>query len=112
MEDSEVVDQPETSQEEEPSENASPDKSSRSKLLKLPLARVKSIMKSDPDCQLISQDAIFLVTKASELFIELLAKETVNVTNQSKRKTVMKRDLEKVVETAANLCFLDGMLDS
>lgn len=32
---------------------------------RLPLARVKKIMKSDPDLQLASQDAVFLIAKAT-----------------------------------------------
>lgn len=33
--------------------------------LKFPLTRVKKIMKADPDLQLASQDAVFLITKAT-----------------------------------------------
>lgn len=37
----------------------------RNKLCRLPLARVKHIMKMDPECSIISQDAVVLVTKAT-----------------------------------------------
>lgn len=37
----------------------------RQKLLRLPLARIKTMMKKDPDCGILSQDAVFLVTKAT-----------------------------------------------
>lgn len=37
----------------------------RQKFLRLPLARIKTMMKKDPDCGLLSQDAVFLVTKAT-----------------------------------------------
>lgn len=33
--------------------------------VRLPLARVKNIIKTDPDCGMVSQDAVFLVTKAT-----------------------------------------------
>lgn len=36
---------------------------------RLPLARVKRIMKADPDLHLASQDAVFLVTKATVIDI-------------------------------------------
>lgn len=39
--------------------------SDRKKLLDLPLSKVKSIMKLDPDCHLISKDALFITTKAT-----------------------------------------------
>ena len=35
----------------------------RSGGLQLPLARVRNIMKSDPDITLASQEAVFLITK-------------------------------------------------
>lgn len=37
----------------------------RPRNFRLPLARVKTIMKMDPDCHLISQDACIIVTKAT-----------------------------------------------
>lgn len=37
----------------------------KTKFVRLPLARVKHIMKMDPDCNLISQDALFLITKST-----------------------------------------------
>jgi DNA polymerase epsilon subunit 4 len=35
------------------------------KILKLPLSRVKHIMKMDPDVHLASQEAVFLITKST-----------------------------------------------
>lgn len=35
------------------------------KLLKLPLARIKHIVKMDPDVQNVSQEAVFLIGKAT-----------------------------------------------
>lgn len=35
------------------------------KLTKLPLARIKNIMKMDPDLNLTSQEAVFLIAKAT-----------------------------------------------
>lgn len=37
----------------------------KQRLIRLPLSRIKTIMKMDPDCALISQDSAFLVTKAT-----------------------------------------------
>ena len=46
----------------------------RSKDVLLPLARVKTIMKSSPDVENIGQESLFLITKATELFIMYLTK--------------------------------------
>ncbi|KAJ8961045.1 hypothetical protein NQ314_005974 [Rhamnusium bicolor] len=83
----------------------------RHKFVRLPLARVKAMMKKDPTCALISQDAVFLVTKATEMFIEYLAKESGKHLGASKRKTVMKRDIDCAIESSSHLCFLDGALE-
>ncbi|CAB4022154.1 chromatin accessibility complex 1 [Paramuricea clavata] len=45
------------------------------KLVSLPLARIKTIMKSSPDMSHAGQESIFMVAKATELFVEYLAKE-------------------------------------
>ena len=39
---------------------------------RLPLARVKKIMKADPDLQLTSQDAVFVIAKATVIIIEVI----------------------------------------
>ncbi|XP_020619391.1 chromatin accessibility complex protein 1-like isoform X2 [Orbicella faveolata] len=43
------------------------------KLTQLPVARIKTIMKSSPDLPSFSQDSVFLITKATELFVDYLA---------------------------------------
>lgn len=56
----------------EPMENEANDETNtkespneKQRLIRLPLSRIKTIMKLDPDCVLISQDSAFLVTKAT-----------------------------------------------
>ena len=46
------------------------------KLTKFPLGRVKHIMKMDPDLTMASQESVFLVTKALEMFVESLARSS------------------------------------
>lgn len=38
--------------------------------LRLPISRIKKIMKADPDLNLASQDAVFIVTKATVGWVE------------------------------------------
>ncbi|GLV44451.1 DNA polymerase epsilon subunit 4 [Carabus blaptoides fortunei] len=87
------------------------DKANNDKLTRFPLARIKTLMKMDPDLNLASQEAVFLVARATELFLKNLAKETYVYTTKAKRKTVQKRDLDAVIETIDTLCFLEGALD-
>lgn len=41
------------------------------KLLRLPISRIKKLMKTDPDVCLASREAVFLITKATVLSILL-----------------------------------------
>ncbi|KAF7285858.1 hypothetical protein GWI33_009535 [Rhynchophorus ferrugineus] len=81
------------------------------KYVRLPFSKIKQIMKMDPDCALVQQDAAFLVTKATEMFIEFLTKETYKQLMGNKRKTLTKRDVDATIEVIPQLCFLDGALE-
>ena len=81
------------------------------KLMKLPLSRIKSIMKSDPDVTLASQEAVITIAKATELFIWELSKDAVHSTLQSKRKTLQRKDLDSILDTRDRYLFLEGTLD-
>ncbi|XP_011867457.1 PREDICTED: DNA polymerase epsilon subunit 4 isoform X1 [Vollenhovia emeryi] len=87
------------------------DEEQREKLIRLPLGRIKTIIKMDPEVNLINQEAAFLVTKSVEFFIESLAKEAYKYTAQAKKKTVQKRDVENAIDNVDALVFLEGMLD-
>ena len=78
----------------------------------LPLARVKLIIKTDPDTTLASQEAVLLVTKATELFISHLARQAHQFTLQGKRKTLQRRDIDACLPLRDELFFLEGALDT
>ncbi|XP_026739679.1 DNA polymerase epsilon subunit 4 [Trichoplusia ni] len=78
---------------------------------RLPIARIKNIMKMDPDVSVVSGDAVFLVTKATELFLETIAKETYAYTSSNKRKIIAKKDLDLIINKVDCLCFLEGAMD-
>uniref|UniRef100_A0A336KFY0 CSON008407 protein n=1 Tax=Culicoides sonorensis TaxID=179676 RepID=A0A336KFY0_CULSO len=80
------------------------------KLINLPMGRIKNIMKLDPDVNLMSSEAIFVVTKATELFIESLAKECI-AHKDPKKKTIQKRDVDQVFSSADALKFLEGAMN-
>ncbi|EGI64723.1 PREDICTED: DNA polymerase epsilon subunit 4 [Acromyrmex echinatior] len=87
------------------------DEEQREKLIRLPLGRIKTIIKMDPEVCLVNQEATFLVAKSVEFFIESLAKEAYKYTVQAKKKTVQKRDVENAIDNVDALVFLEGMLD-
>uniref|UniRef100_A0A182REM2 Transcription factor CBF/NF-Y/archaeal histone domain-containing protein n=1 Tax=Anopheles funestus TaxID=62324 RepID=A0A182REM2_ANOFN len=74
-------------------------------------ARIKQIMKLDPDVKIVSAEAIFLVTKAAELFLQTLAKDTSSHTVASKKKTMSKRDVDLAINNVDALMFLEGMMN-
>lgn len=82
------------------------------KLVRFPITRIKHLVKMDPDVNLCSHDALFLITKATELFVECLSKEAYAYTSQVQKKTVQKRDVEQSIEAVDALAFLEGILDS
>ncbi|OQR75672.1 DNA polymerase epsilon subunit 4-like [Tropilaelaps mercedesae] len=95
----------------EGSAEVEPQDKSNEKLLKLPLAKIRTIMKLDPDLNGASQEAVFLVAKATELFIDALAKETCNFTQQNKKKMLQKKDVESAVDSVEAFSFLEGCLE-
>ncbi|XP_072294568.1 DNA polymerase epsilon subunit 4 [Eucyclogobius newberryi] len=85
--------------------------SSHSRLSKLPLARIKALMKTDPDVSLASQESVFIIAKATELFVEMIAKDAMVYAQQGKRKTLQRKDLDNAIEAIDEFAFLEGTLD-
>lgn len=66
-------------------------------------------MKLDPECSIIPSESVFLVTKATELFIQSLAKESYVQTAAADRKTISMRDVEVAIDSVDALMFLEGV---
>ncbi|KAJ0032434.1 hypothetical protein NQD34_002515 [Periophthalmus magnuspinnatus] len=84
---------------------------SNNRLSKLPLARIKALMKTDPDVSLASQESVFVIAKATELFVEMIAKDAMVYAQQRKRKTLQRKDLDNAIEAIDEFAFLEGTLD-
>ncbi|XP_030322509.1 DNA polymerase epsilon subunit 4-like [Calypte anna] len=82
-----------------------------SRLARLPLARVKALVKADPDVTLASQEAVFVLARATELFVETIAKDAYVYAQQGKRKTLQRKDLDNAIEAIDEFAFLEGTLD-
>lgn len=70
----------------------------------IPPSRIRTIMKSTEDAANISQDAIFLVTKATEMFINELTEKSFD--KGKKGNTLKYEDLAEYVNNENNLEFL------
>lgn len=84
---------------------------SAARLAKLPLTRVKALVKADPDVSLASQEAVFVLARAAELFVETIAKDAFVYAQQGKRKTLQRKDLDNAIEAMDEFAFLEGTLD-
>ncbi|XP_041862397.1 DNA polymerase epsilon subunit 4 [Melanotaenia boesemani] len=84
---------------------------SHSRPSKLPLARIKALMKTDPDVSLASQESVFIIAKATELFVEMIAKDALVYAQQGKRKTLQRKDLDNAIGAIDEFAFLEGTLD-
>lgn len=78
------------------------------RLLQLPVARVKTIMKSSPDLGNVSQEAYFLITRATECFVQHMAKQAYKSSGDS--DTVQYKHLANIVESNDNLEFLEEII--
>ena len=67
-------------------------------------------MKLDPDLHIASNEAVFCVTRATELFIASLARESYHCTTENKKKTIQRRDIDMAINTVESLDFLDGAM--
>ena len=97
--------------ESEEGEERTPTKGGATKLFRFPQGRIKQIMKLDSDVNMVNGEAIFLVNKAVEEFIQCLAVESYHHTANSKKKTIMKEHVLTAIESNDELAFLDGAMD-
>ncbi|KAK9472355.1 histone-fold-containing protein, partial [Dipodascopsis tothii] len=72
----------------------------------LPLARVKRIIKLDEEVRTCSNPAAFAVTIATELFIEYLCEQGLQMSRNDRRKTLHYKDLANAVSKMDELEFL------
>ncbi|KAI9809179.1 MAG: hypothetical protein M1825_002470 [Sarcosagium campestre] len=78
----------------------------------LPLARVKRIIHTDEDVMNCSNNAAFLITIATEMFVRYLVQQTHQVTRyrQQPSKSVKYKDLAKTVLRVEILEFLSDVI--
>ena len=62
-----------------------------------PLARIKKIMKTDKDINLVSADAVNLVSVATELFLDSFVKKASDISQNEKRRTILYKDFGTLI---------------
>ncbi|KAH8115651.1 histone-fold-containing protein [Phellopilus nigrolimitatus] len=72
----------------------------------LPLARIKKVMKSDPDVKMIAADAPILFCKACEIFISEITARAFIVADANKRRTLSRADIAKALSKSDQFDFL------
>jgi DNA-directed RNA polymerase I subunit RPA43 len=70
-----------------------------SSLLILPLAKIKKIIKLDPEIKNISKEAVECIAKCAELFTEKLGKDTLAIAQIQNRRTILPQDVVEVCST-------------
>ncbi|KAL2260755.1 hypothetical protein VTK26DRAFT_5147 [Humicola hyalothermophila] len=78
----------------------------------LPLTRVKKIIAVDPDINVCSNNAAFVITLAAEMFVQYLAAEAQNMTKLERkpRRNIQYKDLANAVTHHDNLEFLEDVI--
>ena len=74
----------------------------------MPLARIKKIMKMDPDVHNMSKEALFLMTKMTDLFLEHLGEASIKQAHGQKRKSVRVEDINSAIRATSSARFLEA----
>ncbi|KAI0784435.1 histone-fold-containing protein [Abortiporus biennis] len=72
----------------------------------LPLARIKKVMKSDPEVKMIAADAPILFCKACEIFIAEITARAFIIADSNKRRTLSRADIAKAISKSDQFDFL------
>ncbi|KAJ2745043.1 hypothetical protein GGI20_002491 [Coemansia sp. BCRC 34301] len=76
----------------------------------LPAARVRRIIKEDKDIFACGAESLFLISRATEYFIDSLVRESYEFSRLDKRKTVQYKDMAKAVQSIEQYDFLADII--
>lgn len=82
-------------------------KKEKSSLIRLPLAKIKNIIKLDEDIKLCQKDAYTVIGKITELFIQELARDAYTVCRSCKRKTLNMEDINSAIKMNPKMGFIN-----
>ncbi|OMH84594.1 putative transcription factor [Zancudomyces culisetae] len=61
-----------------------------------PVQRVRRIIKTDREVELVTGESVFLISKATELFVKFMATQSLEHCRKDKRKTIQYKDICKI----------------
>ncbi|KAI1386107.1 uncharacterized protein F4822DRAFT_305872 [Hypoxylon trugodes] len=78
----------------------------------LPLSRVKKIVAQDQDISICSNNAAFVITLATEMFIQYMAEQSYSMArlDRKPRRNIQYKDLAAAVSAKENLEFLEDVV--
>ncbi|KAG8908431.1 hypothetical protein FRB99_006636 [Tulasnella sp. 403] len=76
----------------------------------LPLARVQKIMRADKELSNTSKEAVFLVSCATEAFVQRFARSINQQAHRESRLTIQQKDLASVVHRSPEYSFLQEII--
>ncbi|KAJ2001748.1 hypothetical protein GGI04_002904 [Coemansia thaxteri] len=76
----------------------------------LPAARVRRIIKEDKDIYACGSESLFLISRATECFVESLVRESYEFSRLDKRKTVQYKDVAKAAQSIEQYDFLADII--
>ncbi|KAF2750290.1 nuclear transcription factor Y subunit C-3 [Sporormia fimetaria CBS 119925] len=76
------------------------------KLHQLPLARIKKVMKADPEVKMISAEAPILFAKGCDIFITELTMRAWMLAEENKRRTLQRSDIASALSKSDMFDFL------
>jgi len=83
----------------------------RNKTTKFPVARIKKIMQKDEEVGKVAQATPIVISKALELFLQLVVDEASRVTTSRGSKKVEAYHLKHAIETTEMLDFLKELVE-
>ncbi|KAM0484544.1 hypothetical protein ACHAPX_001970 [Trichoderma viride] len=91
--------------------NAIPPRKEPTGQTQLPLSRVKKIISQDPDVQMCSNNAAFVITLATEMFIQHLTEEAHAQAKLERkpRRNIQYKDVANAISRRDNLEFLEDV---
>jgi histone H3/H4 len=82
-------------------------KKERSGFTRLPISKIKYLMKLDGDVKLCQKNAYVVLAKMTELFLQELAKNSHSVAKLNRRKTMNLEDIACAVKSIEKYSFID-----
>jgi len=86
--------------------NNSTVKSNSTALFTLPVARIRKIMKLDPEVKGVSRESLHLITKCAELFTQKLGNDTLQIAKMQRRSKLQPEDVNEVCGVKDRYFFL------